>query len=935
MTINEFTNLNQKKLLLTDHEAGVNKLVRHYSEEKMMHALKITGVKQLAEELFTAYMAIYEPENEYRMISPNMQSMRLTLLLKNMEVTFLSGKSKTVSAADEILKILNQFRCNTVTEDFENSDSQRICELKKILELYEKTLMDNHELDGPMVIRRSFDILEEAKKKPDPLAFLSILLPNIREAMIGVFYLKELNDNEKIFLTFLSEIIPTDNFVKLAARKEDKTGVICKNATQNLHFFKAYGIYNETQQVLDILSKNKIPFGDTVIIYPNTSYERVLMGKLSEAGIPFSFPKGFAAASTEFVGLLMDFLDFAAADFAYKNLYSILANPVLRIKKAKAAYRAFLKEGIGYGYQRYMDFFQVYDSLPADAKLKNEEYQDFYAFLKSLMLSFTPGNSCEKMYTQLLEVARTYSYNEDFYRACIKDSLDLYASALSIWKGESREEDMAQIQRFLTKLKCRVSETPDAVTVLPYGSTDITDRNHLFVMGLSNENIASACTESPVLCDVELARYATGNIQLAMERNKRNREALLTTFHHSLVSNIYCSYSYYDTVSLIPHSPSVLFQELLDCAGIQEGEIPSYGYEIYTNSLCLKEQGEVMEASKEDLEELKNNAVYFSASSLQNLIHCPLSYYYEKILRLPKVQFQERTPDKWLAANVKGNVFHHVLEAYANYAFIDQNKRDLDEKYLQKVFEEEIAETVKYNPIPSQDLYEIEKEDCYQAIYRYVAELHQELKASPVDKKIIGCEVPFQKLEYSGELVTKEEKEETLIYSIQFAGSVDRLDGYVDEAGKLHLQIYDYKTGSLQKKKEEIANGNQIQHHIYALAMMHWARENQDYLEKRFQTTITDIEIASIEYLFPYEEERLLPAEWCQDENGNVLLPNATENILFLTVARYQAGDISKAIKTSENISRELLQSGNNICGYCSYQNVCRIHNKKLSQKMQ
>ena len=196
------------------------------------------------------------------------------------------------------------------------------------------------------------------------------------------------------------------------------------------------------------------------------------------------------------------------------------------------------------------------------------------------------------------------------------------------------------------------------------------------------------------------------------------------------------------------------------------------------------------------------------------------------------------------------------------------------------------------------------------------------METSTNNKKIIGCEVEFEKVKYSGGDKDK--------YTIEFRGSVDRLDGYVDENNTLWLQIFDYKTGSLEHKINDKAAEKQIQHHVYALAMQKWSKDNKSELEELFECTINDIKIESIQYVFPFEEEKtLLPAEYLPDDNGNAKLPESTEDILKSVVALYQKGEIDKAREVSFEISSRLkdeyARNKDDLCKYCAYREVCRL----------
>lgn len=914
-----------KKLIITDSVSGVNKLVRTHSAGKTIYGVKVVSISQLAMELFLAHAAIYEADKNYKIIDGNMQSMRMTAVLKNSDISFLTHETKTISSANEILSILNQIRTYAPSDFFLSSDAngERIPELVQLLDTYEKALGDNSELDTVMVLQKAIKLLQLAKEKPNAPVFLGILSADLNGNAVGGYFTEELSDLEKEFMDMLSGILG-DTYTKIGTENQ---------ANYTYSFFKAYGIPNEVKHIKETIVSEKMPFGEVAIIYPNEAYEHFLMAEFNKEGIKFSFPRGFRAQAGDYVSFLIDLLDFASSDFEYKRLYKILQNPVIQIKKSRTAYRVFLKQGIGYGRDRYLSFFQYYESMPEKETIKSEDYAAFYQFLVDVIRCFTPEHTCEVIFRDLVKLAGTYTDHQDYYRACVKDDLQTYANALSIWDGNEFAEKLFQMDMFLKKLKCRTSESADAVSILPYGKTEIIDRKYIFAVGLSNENISTPNAESPVLCDAELKNCVNGNVQLAMERNKRMKDAFMGTLNLSMQTKVYLSYSYYDTVSIISNSPSLLFQQLLEDNGIEEQDIPCLGYEVCKESLALKNpvmqmvtesDNTCLQADKKDHTKCYKN---FSASSLQNLIHCPMSYYYEKIRRIPQINFQERTPDSWLPANIKGNVFHHVMEKYVNEVIISQGKAAKDDRALMTIFEKEMEDCVKSTPVSSQSTFETEREECLEVLNRYVTELHDELRNAS-NKKVIGCEVSFEDISYIGKIekdgMTKD------AYELLLRGSVDRLDGVIDENGTLKLQIYDYKTGSISKKEEEIESGNQIQHHIYAIAMEEWAQKHKQELEQVFGQSIQKIVFDDARYVFPYEDEKREIRAACEfdEKSGKPVLTEGTNTILLCIVANYQNGNHELAIHISSEISKTLAQKDEKHCRYCNYTDVCRVCRK-------
>lgn len=927
MNFTDFIYENDKKVIITDFVSGVNKLIRKSARTKQVYGVKVLSLAQLASLIVLSYKSIYEPDHVYKIISQNVQSMRLTMWLKKQDISFIPSKAKTVSTSDEILSVLNQIRYNTPTEEFLNATEDKIVALRNIISEYEAMLIEHSELDTVMAMREAIEILGIALTKKDSAKFLDVLAADLKGSLVGTFFVRKMTVLESQFMEMLLKAM-NQPAMELVYEEEPE---------REYKFFKSYGIANEVRHIKEVIAEQKIPFGDVAIIYPAEPYEKFMMAEFSESSIPFSFPRGFRASNCDFIAFMLGLLDFADGDFEYKKLNDFLNNPVIRVSHFSRAYRLFLKESIGHTRERYLNFQKRYEELPESSQIKSEDYMPFYQFMMGIIDCFNPDKSCVQIYKSLLTLARKYSDKQDVYKKCLSDSLDNYISVFSLVETDSLSESIAQIRAFLLKLKCSMSENPGAVMILPYGRIETIDRKNIFIVGLSNENIARTNAESPVLCDAELSKYAEGEIRFALEKNMRNREGWEKTLKLSSANCIHVSYSHYDTVGLIGNSPSILFLDMLEQAGKKEEDVAFVSYQICKDTIHIvdpdaivnvNDQKEVTAQEDSDNKDKEVPASMFSASSLQELIYCPMQYYYEKIAHIPKVQFKDRQADRWLMANEKGNVFHHMMDQYVTTAIIENGKTAFDSQLFEKLFELEIEEAIRNNPIPSDVLFEIEKEECHEALVKYLTDFHEELNQSPQNKKVIGCEVAFEKIPYTN--ITADGANIEHPYTIYFSGSVDRLDGFLDENGVVWMQIYDYKTGSHQKKVKEIEDEKQIQHHVYAIAMMEWAKANVKLLRERFGDGVKRVAIHSIEYHFPYEEEdKVLPVRHCKNQNGKAVLPASVDNMLQNVVSFYQADEFESALDYSMETSIEKVRAAKalrtDFCEYCSYKDVCRV----------
>ena len=379
-------------------------------------------------------------------------------------------------------------------------------------------------------------------------------------------------------------------------------------------------------------------------------------------------------------------------------------------------------------------------------------------------------------------------------------------------------------------------------------------------------------------------------------------------------------------------APSILFHNLMAVAGKTEKDIGKLCYALLPETEDPS-QPDVQAEDPEQLDESREEdeiRLRFSASTLNKFLYCPLSYVYKNIERIPEIEFFERRPDQWLKANVKGTLFHETMESYVNRAIIEKEETAFDRDIFDSAYEQALEEVHRKNPYPSEYVMNAEKQEIRKAAEEYAIALHKEIKDSPEYKKVIGCEIYFDKLEYKLEA----EKEEDRIV-IEFQGYVDRLDGYVDEDHTLWLQIYDYKTGNYSKMKKQLEKEkdegqvSQIQHHVYAIAMLDWAKqaENRKKLEEYFGTGINKVKLKEMKYIYPFETGKKALSPTLSTSNGgedDARLPEDVEVQLAKMYSALEKGGAAEVLKDNYESVRAKIEKAEISCRYCSYKEICR-----------
>jgi DNA helicase II / ATP-dependent DNA helicase PcrA len=153
-----------------------------------------------------------------------------------------------------------------------------------------------------------------------------------------------------------------------------------------------------------------------------------------------------------------------------------------------------------------------------------------------------------------------------------------------------------------------------------------------------------------------------------------------------------------------------------------------------------------------------------SISSLNSYLRCPLSFYFEKVLRLPAVQSE---------AASYGTAIHFALRRLFERMKMDASKTFPPVEFFVGYFEEEMKRHRAYfQPKEYERRMAIGKQVLQKYYQQYVAGWYQQ----------VLVEHNVRNVEMEG---------------IPLTGAIDRIDVY--EQGRVH--IVDYKTGSLDKNK--------------------------------------------------------------------------------------------------------------------------------------
>ncbi len=952
MKLEEFLQIEGKKIILSNKVSNGNACIRICNIRKGIDTLNVKTMKveDIVVELCQAYCAISEEEMP-DVIDDRLSEILLNKVLMDGSYTCFPKKSLSKFTVSKLKEVTDELRKNIRTNAFEQSIDPKIRELRTMILEYEKLLKEEKLADYPLLLDHAIWILEKGKLDID------MLLPWTKEVHFGdlennIWYTKE-----RLVLQKLLSVCKNASFDELVYLNDDTSN----HGKISFDFYRAYGIANEISQAIRGIEQSS----DTAIYYSDPVYVNFLRAALDQARIPYTFSKGIKAVDTDTVQFLKGILLMAEEDFLYARLEDVINNRLMTFYNVATdevmlnpmkAYRDSLRDGIGWGYDRILSWCT--DNKNDERPLRRV-YVSFLTELLDVFIDLEKGveNSVVEIYQRLLNFMRKYTYASNKEWIKLKSSLEAEIPRLSYFNEAkwSLSEKVNYLSEMLDELIISDTEGSDGVVLAPMNSFFVIERKNVFLIGLAASVFQLDTKQSPILSDEEKIKYilnANETVDLSTNRNARRKKAVVDALKTMDEGRVTMIYSSYDTIALRENSKSVFFLEMSDNQEVKQAD----GYDFVKEDLLFDaaKMRDVLDRVDEFVErkpvpqrewETPQNTP-MSASGMQTLLGCPLAYYYQYMNYLTVYDELEKNGYEWLSAAAKGNLCHRTLEKYFESAFPPAGKlqSNVDEALFDQIFMEQIEIAKKEQPYPSVIIEQKEEQLYRKLIHTYLEKLHREweqAKNEGKEWKIIGCELGFDSLPYISNL------EDRYNFILMLRGSIDRMDGYVDMEGNLNIRIIDYKTGRKKKKAEEVEEGIQIQHYIYAYAALDYVKKHIREIQEMFSVPeIKDILFEQVAYSFPYEKpskeekydeidvtelvnERILSGtDWMEK---TLLLPENISEALSDTIGALQNGrpdDFSRNCQKMIDRKRDAFeeQSLVKFCdsNYCRYKSICR-----------
>lgn len=992
-------NKGRLKYLISDRVSIPNSIIRKLNKEEdiITENLRTVTIENIAKNIVMGYYAYagkgYDKED---ILTAEEVYLIHDILLSSKEdkiYGFLPKTSISLETSREILRVINILREGKRKEGVTTKIDPLILDLEKKLE-------DRKLLDKIGILNEAVKIIEESSEV-DIRRYLAIS-GEIKLAITD-YFAEKISYLEKRFLD------------ALCGKLGINVDIVCMtdNNKSELHFVKAYGQYNEVEYCIEEIKNKGINFGEAGIYYTDEIYENFIKAACEKNNIEVTFKKA-NAGDNEIIRLLIDLIESIEADFSYEILGRLVNNQTATLKhiikrdeKAKAealenevlneetiydeedeeqgnlekenteeykyslkrAYDTLLRrENIGWSKARYEDFFKRHENIGEFSTLnerENAKIQPFKEFLRDFIDIYEEENTAEKTYLNLLEFAKKYSYNNKNKNTYLKALREL-AIPFGLLGKECKEDQLSIIKDALVNFKFGMPEEMDKVRAQRLTGRCVAERPYNFIVGLAASYVLQDTANSPVLSDDEIKEVLdidVAYVPLAGDSNqvfKEELEYLLATCPKGETTLIY---SYYDTLAFKELSPSIFYLTKLNEAAESESTYKPHKTGYRFNKCLENVEDELVKGIENKGEEYTFVTESLSATTLETLVKCPFKYYYQKILNIAEPD-NNYNGETWLNASEKGTFFHRIMELYCKAVFLDKyaGETTFSQEEFDKAYNKALKETEIKVPYISECAKNVEAEAIKQVAISYLEELHrfyEEELTSGRKWMVLGCELGFGKDEGSKFRVIYNYDDKV---NFDWKGSIDRMDGYMDAEGIIHLKILDYKTGKMSKLKEGIKGKTKkenkksllpdkkflppdmkLQHFIYGMAGIEYVKQSQEALKEKFgNNEIKGIKLDKVFYDFPFEhnknnvhdatnklEEIGFDIELAIDKDLDITkcLPQKAKNLLVKSLSELNAGDIKEFMVNAEtyyNSQAEEYSKVKDGCSYCGYTKICR-----------
>ncbi|MGE5544682.1 MAG: PD-(D/E)XK nuclease family protein [Bacillota bacterium] len=473
-------------------------------------------------------------------------------LIADGELDYFSGHRKLTGLVSALTSFIFELRyCGIKAADLKEPQfvaAAKARDLTKILRCYEEHLEKNRLVDSPGQIEMAIEILADRN------------LADNRIYLIPAFL--ELSPLEERLL----ECISGGRLIRLEADTGwDENLVLPDTGEVTVELYHAYGLVNETREVLRRINSENIPLDRVTVAYSSSEYIPVFWSLAREMGFNLTVFEGIPAAMTRPGRVLLGLIEWIRQDFAVSQLISLLRECDIKWSgpdgleiSGSTAERLLNRAGIGWGRERYARMQDLAEGLKLRAL--EREHQDIgdddcdylgqsrlagklHSILDDLLQAIPEPDiegrvALNRLGRGLASLVKNLSPSRnEFDEAALTGivaRLEQWDSALAVILNDALE----RVENLVCSMRVGRSTTrPGCLHLVDYRDLIWSGRPVTFVVGLDAGRFPGRGTQDPVLLDSERRLLHPGlkqgagrpkNNQKLMELGLRSRQGRVT-----------------------------------------------------------------------------------------------------------------------------------------------------------------------------------------------------------------------------------------------------------------------------------------------------------------------------------------------------------------------------------------------------------------------
>lgn len=549
------------KLLIVDSKRSGHQLLEALAKEgvswlNLNPAVSFNLAGDIARDLLN--------ERKMEVISDGQILYVISEILKKMknkgELVYFSGFEDIGELAAMLKSSLLELRMADVSshqmspEDFVNE--RKGCELKLLLEGYERILSEKKLADPAAVYSSAFEMLT-LKEKDTRKEYLYLIPENLELDYITFQFINYLTWENRIIMSVdnVSALNrPRGFYFQPEKKDEDKSPYSCLydagscklSLTDGPEIFHAYGAACEVREVFRRIKRNNIPADKCIITYTDGSvYMPLILTTASACNIPVTFAEGIPVSFTRPGRLLFDILSWIENNYADIVFYRMFTAGCIKVSSEITLAKLLRKAGIGWGRDRYLNCltnlekevrfkakaaeeekrFGLYSYLLSMKKYILELQNIAEYFLKSIPSQDKAGEVDFNFFcTGLMDIIKGYAPEAVEVDKEAKESIleILYDSSLSFKGRVSLNTAVKRIRLQLDLLKTGAGGfEPGHLHVASLRRGEWTFRPYVFLVGLDDGSFPGSGMQDPVFLDGERAKI-TPNLALLSDSPEKN-----------------------------------------------------------------------------------------------------------------------------------------------------------------------------------------------------------------------------------------------------------------------------------------------------------------------------------------------------------------------------------------------------------------------------